>query len=65
MDNSTLFENESLKLIFPSGEPFGIVTSGNTENVSQGNDTRQNDEQDISTSDVMSVVYFVMSSIGK
>ena len=63
MENSTLSEKETLNPII--GEFLEIVTSANTENVSQGNYTRLNNEQDISISDVMSVVYFVMSSIGK
>lgn len=65
MENSTLFEKETLNPVSLSGEPLEIVTSGNTENVSQGNDTSLNNKQDISISDIMSVVYFIMSSVGK
>ena len=65
MENSTLFEKETLTPVSLPGEPLETVTSGHTENISQGNDTRLNNEQDISISDIMSVVYFIMSSVGK
>ena len=47
MENSTLFEKETLTPVSLPGEPLETVTSGHTENVSQGNDTRLNNEQDI------------------